>query len=108
MDNYAFDTSEHIPLEDFKKQMNVDFDDDDEYIAMLGKTAFTSIVNRTRRTVAELKVLGRGTFPEELKLATLQLAAHWYRVRENVSSASQSVVPYTLDYLIKPYTRLGA
>lgn len=107
MERFDFDTSEVITLAEFKKQMNVDHDEDNDYITALGKAAASAIVHRTRRTVGELKVLGGGTYPEELKLATMMLAAHWYRVREAVSTASQNAVPYSLEYLVRPYTRLG-
>lgn len=97
-----------VTLEELKAQMNVDYDDEinDAYIARLGRAATSSIINRTRRTREELTVLGGGTFPEELRLAIVQLAAHWYRVRESVSGTSQAAVPFTLDFLVKPYTRL--
>lgn len=97
-----------VTLEELKAQMNVDYDDEvnDAYITRLGRAATSSIIRRTRRTQEELTAIGGGTFPEELRLAIVQLAAHWYRVRETVSGTSQAAVPFSLDFLVKPYTRL--
>lgn len=97
-----------VTLEELKAQMNIDYDDEvnDAYITRLGLAATESIIHRTRRTREELTEIGGGVFPEGLRLAIMQLAAHWYRVRETVSSTSQVAVPYTLDFLVKPYTRL--
>ena len=89
-----------------KTHLRVDYDDDDAYIERLGETAISHIVNATHRSVDELVELNNGTFPSELRLAALQLVDHWYRVRSAVSSINQVAVPYTIDLLIKPFTRL--
>lgn len=96
-----------LTLEELRSHLRVDYDHDNEQILRLGKTALSHIVNATRRSVEELVELNNGEFPEELKLAALELAAHWYRCPEPVSSIEQKAIPYMLDLLIKPFVRLG-
>jgi hypothetical protein len=97
-----------VTLEELKKQMNVEFDDDNGYIEELGKVAIAHVFHSTRRSREELAAMADGeAFPRPLRLAALQLAAHWYRLREPVASASQNVVPYTYECLVKPFIKLG-
>lgn len=96
-----------LTLDELRSHLRVDYPDDDAYIIQLGKTAISHIVNATHRSVEELIEYNNGSFPEELRLAALQLVAHWYRMPEPVSSVNQVAVPYTLDLLIKPFVRLG-
>lgn len=96
-----------LTLEELKKQTNVDFDEDDAYLQQLGRVAILQVVNMTRRPVEELKEMGGGKFPEELRLAALQLVDHWYRVRASVTTLNQSAVPFGLDFLVKPFVKLG-
>lgn len=98
-----------LSLEELKVQMSVDIDDTyyDAHIEMLGRVALSQVVSMTARTVDELKEMGGGEFPEDLRLAALQIAAHWFRVRESVSSVAQNPVPYGLETLVKKFARLG-
>lgn len=102
-----------VTLEALKKQMNIDFDDDDEIVTLYGEAAERSVVNMTRRSVSELKEenmlrTGSDEFPTELTVAILMLAAHLYRMREPVAGLSLTVVPFGLQHLVKPWTRLEA
>ena len=96
-----------LTLDELKQHLNIDYDDDDIYLAYIGKVAMLRITGMTNRTLDDLKSLGGGAYPEELRLAALQLAAHWYRVRESVSSVNQSAVPFGLNLLVKPFTKLS-
>lgn len=106
MKRYSID-GVSLTLEELRSHLRVDYDNDNEQILRLGKTALSHIVNATRRSVEELVEFNNGEFPEELKLAALELAAHWYRSPEPVSSIEQKAIPYMLDLLIKPFVRLG-
>ena len=96
-----------LTLEELKRQMNVDYDDDNDYISFLGGVAMSQIFHSTRRSVEELTQMGGGEYPRELRGAALQLAAHWYRVREAVSSSSQNPVPFGINFLVKPFVKLS-
>lgn len=86
--------------------MNVDYDEDDQHIEFLGKVATSQIFHSTRRSLEELEEMGGGEYPSELRQAALQLAAHWYRVRESVSSTTQNAVPFSIAFLVKPFVKL--
>jgi len=104
-------------LEQLKSQMRVEEDTEDALICNIGITAENTVINQTRRTVAELKEIGRkemglpvstteDTFPPSLKTAMLMLASHLYKNRESVSAVTQTVVPMAYDVLLKPYRKL--
>ena len=97
-----------LTLDELKSQMMVDYDHHDDYITMLGRTALAQVFHATHRSREELAAMADGEeFPRELRLAALQLAAHWYRLREPVASVSQATVPLMYDLLIKPFVKLG-
>ena len=93
-------------LEEMKTHLRVDFDDDDAYIERLGKTALSQIINSTGRSVEELKDMNNGEFPMELQQAALQLVDLWYKERSAVSAINKIAVPYGLELLVKPFTKL--
>lgn len=87
--------------------IRIDYNEDDDYIAYLYRNALRRILAITNRPLEELKEMGGGEIPEELRFAAMQLAAHWYRVRENVSSINQAVVPMGFHMLVKPFVKLA-
>lgn len=95
-----------LSLEDMKTHLRVDFDDDNAYIARLGRVAMSQIINSTGRSVAELKEMNNGEFPVELQQAALQLVDLWYKERSAVSAINKIAVPYGLELLVKPFTKL--
>lgn len=102
---YRTDSIE-LSLEEMKTHLRVDYEEDDLYIERLGKTAVSHIVNATHRSVEELTEMNGGIFPVELMQAALQLVDLWYKERSAVSSISKVAVPYGLEMLIKPFTKL--
>ena len=110
-----------VTLSELKQQMRVEESFDDAIITDYGKAAERYVITDTRRTLAELDIMGykeiQGTvpasdpgteyFPAPLKVSILMLAAHLYRNREPVAAGvSPAAVPYTLEAFIKPYVRL--
>ena len=91
-----------------ESHIRVDHDEDDDYINYLYRSALRRILAMTNRPLAELEEMGEGVVPEELRLAAMQLCAHWYRVRESVSSVNQAVVPMGFHLLVKPFVKLTA
>lgn len=111
-----------VTLDELKKQMRVDFEDEDDIISLYGVAAEDAIIHGTERTLDELNAIGyeeqsgspavRETpgveyFPRRLKLAILILAAHNYRNREPVAAVSQNPVPFSIDVYTKPYRKLS-
>lgn len=110
-----------VNIEELKQQMRVDFEEENEIIALYGEAAEDVVIKGTRRTLEELCRIGYeeqtgeiapeelpdgNWFPVRLKLAVLMMAAHSYRNREPVASVGQNIVPYAYDVLVKPYRRL--
>ena len=111
-----------VQLSELKKQMRIEDDEEDDLIIAYGCAAESTLLRELRRTIPELCVIGYEDqygvgnyelaepgmefFPAPLKVAVLMLAAHLYRNREAVSTATQTVTPYGYDVLIKPYVRL--
>ena len=111
-----------VEMAELKQQMRVDFDEEDDVIALYGSAAENAIVNESERTLDDLCRMGYKEqtgaeaaadievgveyFPRSLRLAVLMLAAHFYRNREPVASVNQVVVPYAYEVLCKPYKKL--
>lgn len=93
-----------ISLEDLKRQCNVDFEEDDRLLVKYAVAAERYIGRRICESFEELIAKNDGVLPEDLEIAILMLAAHWYRMREAVTSTSQSRVPYGIEAQIKPFT----
>jgi hypothetical protein len=47
-----------------------------------------------------------GQIPEPLEQAALMLVDTWYQYRTPDSAQNMSVVPYTFDFIVKPYVKL--
>ena len=94
----------YVTVEQLKKQVNVDFDDDNGYMTDLIEVAQTSVENDIQRPLSELET-SEGLIPAPLKHAILLLASNLYSNREPVAFASPQPVPYTLRYLSQPYIK---
>lgn len=80
---------------------------------VLSRMTYSAIVpaydvtwNTTRRVpdaVTVRFVSGYENCPQDLKLAVMMLAAHWYENRETVSGKAMTEVPLSVDALISPY-----
>lgn len=109
-----------VQLSELKKQMRIEDDEEDDLIIAYGCAAESTLLREVRRTIPELCAIGYEDaineppteqpgmeyFPAPLRVAVLMLAAHLYRNREAVSTATQTVTPYGYDVLVKPYIRL--
>lgn len=97
-----------LTLELLKRQVNVDFDNDDEYLLHLLDAAVAHTRTATARTEDELNEIGGGhEWPAPLQHAALMLASHWYNQREAVASTAMSEVPLSFEALVKPYRKLA-
>lgn len=96
----------YVSIEELRKQCNVDFEEDDRMIEKYGAAAERFIERRLNTTYDQIIEENNGVFPEDLEIAILMLAAHWYRVREAVSTVSQSRVPYGIEAQITPFKKM--
>ena len=95
-----------VTLEEKKTQCNVDFDEDDRLLLGYAEAASLFIERRLNTSFDAIKIENNGTLPMDLKIAILMLIAHWYRVREAVSSVSQSRVPFGIEAIITPFKKI--
>lgn len=94
----------YITTEDVKKQINVDFSDDDEYIGQLIEAAEQSVSNYINSPL--LEHTENGVLAAPLRQAILLIAANLYENREPVSYAKAVTVPFAFNYLVLPYVKL--
>lgn len=97
---------EILTLEEIKAQTRVDIDDEDDLLTTYGEAAERQIIGMTRRSVEELIEIGAGAFPPQLRVAMLMFAAHLYRQREAVAPGAAVPVPYGIEFMTRPFTRL--
>lgn len=91
-----------LTLEYIKAHARITHDAENELLTSYGESAETAILNLLNRTYEDL-VDEYGEVPNDIIHASAVLAAQWYKDREAVSSTPMSAIPYTFDFLLKPY-----
>lgn len=100
-----------LTLDDIKAQLRIEssFTDEDNLLTAYGNNAEEMVLNITERTEAELKAMNRldvTKMPRPIVQATLMLVDLSYQQRNPISMANLYAVPYSFDFLIKPYMKL--
>lgn len=93
-----------------KAHSRIDFDCDDPMLEIYVRSAERALLNYIRRSYDEvLEKWGgdQGEFPEDLMHATLMLVDHSYTQRSPADARQMYAVPYTFDFLVKPYIKLS-
>lgn len=93
-----------ITKDEIKQNSRIDFDYDDDLVTRCGEAAEAVILKLTRRTYDNIEDL-YGEKPKDLVEAALMLADVGYKHRSPVSDTNKSVIPYTFDFIIAPFTR---
>ncbi|HLO59828.1 MAG TPA: head-tail connector protein [Bacteroidales bacterium] len=92
----------YTTLEEVKKHLNVDFTDDDTYIASLQDLVEELVAIDIGQPLSELEV--EDEIPKGLVHAMKIIIGHFYLVREPVSIGVNVVkIPFSYEYLIAPY-----
>lgn len=94
---------EYVTLPELKQHLNVDFDDDDNYIQSLIIPVQLSIEAYLNNPL-ESYVRDNG-IDKRIWHATRILCANLYANRESVSFATPSVIPFTIGLLLQPLKR---
>jgi hypothetical protein len=104
-----------LKLEDIKAQCRIepDFTDEDKLLDKFGAAVENTLLRTVDRTYDGLLEAfgeedgdGGKTVPSDFYVAALMLVKHIYEHRGPTEMVTQSMVPYTLDLLIKPFMRL--
>lgn len=94
-----------VTLEYVKKHSRIDYSAEDELLDLYCQSAEETVLNIIGRTYDEV-VEQYGEMPKALVQAGLMLVDVSYLQRSPVSVTSMYAVPYTFDFLVKPYMRL--
>jgi uncharacterized phage protein (predicted DNA packaging) len=95
----------YLTLEYIKDHSRICHNAEDRYLERIGAAAETAVLNLCRRTIEDIYE-EYGEVPEDLSLATLLLVDHLYQHRGPTENVSVSMVPYSIDFLVKPYMKL--
>ena len=95
-----------LTLSMIKAHSRIEYDCEDGNLERYGNAAEELILNICGTTYDRM-IEEYTTIPYNIQLASLQLVEHWYtQGRSATSVMTVSVVPYTIDVLIKPYMKL--
>jgi uncharacterized phage protein (predicted DNA packaging) len=94
-----------LTLDYIKEHSRIKYSDEDKLLELYGSIAEKMVLNVIGRTYEDM-VEEYGEMPEELMEAALMLVDVSYMQRSPVSQTNLYVVPYTFDFLVKPYMRL--
>ena len=95
----------YVTLEDIKRHLNVDFDEDDTLITSMIDAAEVSIEQSINTPLAGIAV--EGVLPKDLIHAIRILTAVFYEYREGFTHGKIMQVPFTLAHLLTPYRKLS-
>ena len=94
-----------LTIPDIKKQLRIDFDDEDDELELYGSSAEDTVLNYMNRTYQDL-LENFGEVPAPIRQATLMLVDNSYQHRSPAEPTQMYYVMYGFDSLIKPYMRL--
>lgn len=96
----------YVTLEDIKRHLNVDFNEDDELIASMIEAAEASVEQSIGASLADI-TMDEGKFPKDLEHAIRIMTAVFYEYREGFTHGKIMQVPFTLAHLLTPYRKLS-
>ena len=94
-----------LTISDIKKQLRVDFDDEDDVLELYGSSAEDTVLSYLNRTYQDV-LEQYGEVPAPIRQATLMLVDNSYQHRSPAEPTQMYYVMYGFDVLVKPYMRL--
>lgn len=95
----------YLTLEEVKAHSRIEYDIEDTLLTLYAESAEDVTLSVIGRTVDDI-VEEYGEVPAAVRAATLQLVDVAYNQRSPVNMSSLYAVPYTYDFMIKPYMHL--
>lgn len=95
----------YLTLEYIKAHSRIDYDCENDLIEKYGSAAEKAILNLIGQTYDEL-IDTYGEVPDDIMVATFELADNLIRHRSPGEQVSISIVPYNFDLMLKNYIRL--
>ena len=99
-----------LTIEYIKKHSRIDYDCEDDLLELYGNAAEDMVMNTIRRDYDEIVAkfgTDKAPVPAALIQASLILVDTSYMQRTAVSPTTLYTVPYTFDFLVKPYMKLA-
>lgn len=93
---------QYLTLPEAKKHLNVDHDEDDDFIVELIDVAEDFLSNLIHRPLYAVEE-SDGTLPPALRHALRMIVARLYADREGYRSGRMTELPFTIPALISPY-----
>ena len=94
-----------LTIDKIKQQLRLDCTCEAELLEAYGNSAEETVLDIMGCTYDEA-VANYGSIPARAQQAALMLVDTWYQYRTPVSDRQMSVVPYTVDILMKPLAKL--
>ena len=95
-----------LTIPDIKKQLRIDFDDEDDELELYGSSAEDTVLNYMNRTYQDL-LENFGEVPAPIIQASLMIVEVSYQHRAPINPTSLYMVPYSFDILVKPFMVLS-
>lgn len=95
----------YLTLDYIKTHSRIDYDCENDLIEKYGSAAETAILNLIGQTYDEL-IDTYGDVPDDIMVATFELADNLIRHRSPGEQVGISIVPYNFDLMLKNYIRL--
>lgn len=95
------DKNEILSLEDAKKFLRIDYEDDDNLIKLLIANAESYLVDAVDDFESKLKTRNNKKFKSKAKLAMLVLITNWYDSRDFTEIQVSEKVRYTITSIMK-------
>lgn len=94
-----------LTIDYIKEHSRIDSNAENNLLELYGSAAEEMCLNTMNRTYDNL-ITKYGLVPDPVKQASLMLVDLSYMQRSPISAVNMSAVPYTFDFLIKPYMKL--
>ena len=98
----------YLTFEQIKQQLRLDDEQaqlEHDLLHDCGTAAEDVVLNICNRTIEDI-IEQYGQVPAPIRRAALMLVDNQYKERSPISPQNMSVVPYSIDIMLKPYMRL--
>lgn len=95
----------HITIDDIKRHLNVDYEEDDLYLTDLVESAEAAIERFIQHPLNDEED-SNGMLPADLKHAIRLLVGGFYANREPAAFAASSEIPFGLHFLLIQHRKL--
>ena len=96
----------YVSVEEIKRHLNIDYEEDDQYLVDLIESAEAAVGKYIQQPLSELEDEG-GNIPSDLKMAIRLMVDGFYANRGPAGFAASSEIPYGLTFLLVQHRKLS-